>query len=32
MQRLQARTVVVGRVSMVLLAIAVVAMAAARFL
>jgi hypothetical protein len=32
MQRLQARTVIVGRVSMVLLAIAVVTMAAARFL
>jgi uncharacterized membrane protein len=32
MQRLQARTVVVGRVSMVLLAIAVVTMATSRFL
>jgi uncharacterized membrane protein len=32
MQRLQARTVMVGRVSMVLLAISVVTMAAARFL
>jgi hypothetical protein len=32
MQRLQARTVIVGRVSMVLLAISVVAMAIARFL